>query len=66
MVTVPADFVVTFPLESTDATSGFDDVHVTLLSVALFGDTFALNCIAVPEYTGAGFALLTDMLLTGI
>ena len=46
---VPAVFVVTKPLLSTDAISGFDEVHSIFLFVAFVGTILALSCIEVPE-----------------
>jgi hypothetical protein len=48
IVVVPAFTAVTRPLPSTVATVGSDDVHLTLLSIALAGDTVAVICEVPP------------------
>ena len=47
IVAVPADFAVTRPLLLTVATDVLLDDHVTLLSVALLGETVAVSCLVL-------------------
>jgi hypothetical protein len=50
MVELPADFAVIKPLLLTEATLVLLDVHETLLSVALLGDTVAVSCLVAPSF----------------
>lgn len=48
IVAEPSALAVTFPPLSTDATEGLELVHVTVLFVALSGDTVATNISVLP------------------
>ena len=48
IVAVPTAFAVTKPEADTVATDVLLDVHVTLLSVALLGNTVAVSCCVLP------------------
>ena len=48
MVAVPSALAVTSPLLETVATAVFDEVHVTVLSVALAGETVAVIVAVCP------------------
>ena len=49
-MTVPSPTAVTFPLSSTVATLGSEDVHVTFLSVALDGVKSTVSCNVSPFF----------------
>ena len=63
--TVPALLPVTTPEELTEATALFAELHVTVLSVALEGDTVAVRVTVLPTSTVAVDGE-TDTAVTGI
>ena len=50
---VPADFAVTLPFSSTEATAGAELLHATVRLAALTGSTVAVSVVSLPSTSAA-------------
>ncbi len=62
MVLVPAATAFTFPLPSTTAAAGLEELHVMVLLVALAGSTVPDNCFSSPTFKLTAVSLNVTLL----